>query len=58
MKVDRERNCYNYREFGHITRHCRNWRFVELSQISHLLVVILELSDVSEVQHKDMMINR
>jgi len=29
MKVDRERNCYNCGEFGHITRYYRNWRFVE-----------------------------
>ena len=25
MEVDQEnRNCYNYREFGYIARHCRN----------------------------------
>jgi len=26
MEVDRGRNCYACREFGHMTRHCRNWR--------------------------------
>ena len=26
MKVDREKNCYVCREFGHMAYHCRNWR--------------------------------
>ena len=26
MEVDRERNCYACREFGHIAQHCRNKR--------------------------------
>ena len=25
MNVDRERNCYSYRGFGHLARNCRNW---------------------------------
>ena len=28
MEVDRGRNCYAYRRFGHIAHHCRNWRRV------------------------------
>jgi len=24
MEVDRRRNCYACREFGHLTRHCKN----------------------------------
>jgi len=32
--------------------------YIYLSQIRYLLVVILELNSVSEVQYKDMMINR
>jgi len=28
MEVDRERNCYNCKEFEHITKHYRNQRFV------------------------------
>jgi len=28
MKVDRRRNCYACREFGHIAHHCRNRRRV------------------------------
>ena len=24
MEVDRRRNCYTYRGFGHMVRHCRN----------------------------------
>ena len=26
MEVDRERNCYACRGFGHMAYHCRNWR--------------------------------
>jgi len=25
MEVDRRRNCYACRGFGHMARHCRNW---------------------------------
>ena len=25
MEVDRRRNCYTYRGFGHMARYCRNW---------------------------------
>jgi len=28
MDIDRERNCYNCREFGHIVKNYRNWRFM------------------------------
>jgi len=28
MDVNRERNCYNCRGFGHIARNCRNWGIV------------------------------
>jgi len=28
MDVDRRRNCYNCRGFGHIARNCRNWSIV------------------------------
>ena len=41
--------------------HTSNTRLVELlyiSQIRYSLVVILELNSVSEVQYKDMMIDR
>ena len=26
MEIDRERNCYACGGFGHMARHCRNWR--------------------------------
>jgi len=26
MEVDKERNCYACRGFGHMAHHCRNWR--------------------------------
>ena len=26
MEIDRERNCYTCRGFGHMARHCRNRR--------------------------------
>ena len=26
MEVDRGKNCYICRGFGHMVRHCRNWR--------------------------------
>ena len=25
IEIDRRRNCYTYRGFGHMDRHCRNW---------------------------------
>ena len=25
MEVDKRRNCYACKDFGHIARHCRNW---------------------------------
>jgi len=28
MDVDREKNCYSYGGFSHISRNCRNWDFV------------------------------
>jgi len=34
------------------------WNLVLVSQIRYLLVVILELNSVSEVQYKNMMIDR
>ncbi len=35
MDVDRRRNCYNCREFGYITKHCRNQRIWQGRQISY-----------------------
>ena len=29
MNVDRRRNYYNYRDFGHIMRNCKNQRMIE-----------------------------
>ncbi len=26
MEVDRRKNCYTCRGFGHMVHHCRNWR--------------------------------
>ena len=28
IEVDRGRNCYTYRGFGHLAHHCKNWRRV------------------------------
>ena len=28
MNIDRERNCYNYKGFDHITRYCRSQKIV------------------------------
>ena len=25
IEMDRGRNCYTYRGFGHMAHHCRNW---------------------------------
>ena len=32
MDVNRGRNCYSRREFGHVTQNCRNWRMVGQGQ--------------------------
>ncbi len=29
MNMDRERNCYNCEDFGHIARYCRSRRVIE-----------------------------
>ena len=28
IDVDRGRNCYNCRSFGHIIRNCKNWKII------------------------------